>query len=381
MKRTAVLLLVVVLIMSLTPAAQAWMRPHWAQQWVRDHPFLVTSWLDDGSGTLIAGIDTGSPPANPFVQTYRNANLTYYGYCDPLDDEFLDAIETYEAANPGASKNPLWVWMSPNEGGLANLNDHDNNNGNPGVVFMNRDEPNTLEKLIGASSQLQWLKLQYPGWLSFTNAIGSEVWRDGVNVGVSQDFVDYNEPDILCSDYYPFRQGDWGAAHPEINQWLDYLATLREVGLANGLPYQTWITSEAREGDVGLNSRIPSESDFRMQYFSALAYGFKGFVSMSYIDTPGGTNDVLAEAMGMSHTRPLEATVTRDECKIVTFVPPDELSQIANAAFAAGAGALPLAKSVGSRVASAFLPDTLEELGPLQSAFDPVSVSKSRDTV
>ncbi|MDY6913518.1 MAG: Nif3-like dinuclear metal center hexameric protein [Planctomycetota bacterium] len=53
---------------------------------------------------------------------------------------------------------------------------------------------------------------------------------------------------------------------------------------------------------------------------------------------PGGTNDVLAEAMGLTNTRPLEPIIRRQRCKVVVFTPPDGLSRVAEAAFSAGAG-------------------------------------------
>ena len=53
---------------------------------------------------------------------------------------------------------------------------------------------------------------------------------------------------------------------------------------------------------------------------------------------PGGTNDVLAGMLGLRDMRPLEPAGADDECKIVTFVPPRELSRVAEAAFCAGAG-------------------------------------------
>jgi len=52
----------------------------------------------------------------------------------------------------------------------------------------------------------------------------------------------------------------------------------------------------------------------------------------------GGTHDVLAGAMGLTDARPLAPTRTHHECKVVVFVPPDDLSRVADAAFAAGAG-------------------------------------------
>lgn len=53
---------------------------------------------------------------------------------------------------------------------------------------------------------------------------------------------------------------------------------------------------------------------------------------------PGGTNDVLAEAVGIANPRPLEPTVRRGAFKIVVFTPAEDVSSVADAAFDAGAG-------------------------------------------
>ncbi len=52
----------------------------------------------------------------------------------------------------------------------------------------------------------------------------------------------------------------------------------------------------------------------------------------------GGTNDVLAELLGLVDRRPLEPASRRHRCKIVVFVQPENLAQVSEAAFAAGAG-------------------------------------------
>lgn len=52
----------------------------------------------------------------------------------------------------------------------------------------------------------------------------------------------------------------------------------------------------------------------------------------------GGTNDVLADVLGLSDRRPLVSVFAGGRCKITVFLPADELSTVANAAFNAGAG-------------------------------------------
>ncbi|MBI2394803.1 MAG: Nif3-like dinuclear metal center hexameric protein [Deltaproteobacteria bacterium] len=53
----------------------------------------------------------------------------------------------------------------------------------------------------------------------------------------------------------------------------------------------------------------------------------------------GGTNDVLADAIGMTERRPLRASATKDaQYKLVTFVPESALDAVSRAVFEAGAG-------------------------------------------
>ena len=52
----------------------------------------------------------------------------------------------------------------------------------------------------------------------------------------------------------------------------------------------------------------------------------------------GGTNDVMAEAIGLELVRPLAPVVRRDQHKIVVYTPPGDVERVMSAAFAAGAG-------------------------------------------
>ena len=58
----------------------------------------------------------------------------------------------------------------------------------------------------------------------------------------------------------------------------------------------------------------------------------------AYDAAPGGANDVLADVLGLTDRRPLEPIVRRGQCKIVVFVPGDDMHRVCEAAFAAGAG-------------------------------------------
>jgi len=52
----------------------------------------------------------------------------------------------------------------------------------------------------------------------------------------------------------------------------------------------------------------------------------------------GGTNDVLADAMGLSDRRAIAPLVGRDFRKLAVFTPPEDVARVADAAFDAGAG-------------------------------------------
>ncbi len=73
--------------------------------------------------------------------------------------------------------------------------------------------------------------------------------------------------------------------------------------------------------------------------YAAAAAGVSVYSMHTALDAaPGGTNDVLAEAMGLVDTQPLEPTVGAGGYKLVVFTPPDNASDVADAAFHAGAG-------------------------------------------
>ncbi len=52
----------------------------------------------------------------------------------------------------------------------------------------------------------------------------------------------------------------------------------------------------------------------------------------------GGTNDVLADAMGLKEYRPIEPAAARKQSKIVVCCPVDDVAGVSSAAFAAGGG-------------------------------------------
>ncbi len=74
--------------------------------------------------------------------------------------------------------------------------------------------------------------------------------------------------------------------------------------------------------------------------FDAIRAGVAIYSPHTALDVaPGGTNDVLADALGMTDRAPLRASDERDEAyKLVFFAPPADVEKVSRAAFDAGAG-------------------------------------------
>ncbi len=97
---------------------------------------------------------------------------------------------------------------------------------------------------------------------------------------------------------------------------------------------------------------LAGESSPGRRVFEAIRSGLALYATHTALDAAvGGTNDVLAEALGLRDVRPLAPHSSLDDavqrggvsppagrCKLVTFVPPDAVERVAEALFAAGAG-------------------------------------------
>jgi dinuclear metal center YbgI/SA1388 family protein len=67
--------------------------------------------------------------------------------------------------------------------------------------------------------------------------------------------------------------------------------------------------------------------------------GIAGYSPHTALDAaPGGTNDVLADALAMTDRAPLRPAESARELKLVVFVPADHVVAVSEAVFAAGAG-------------------------------------------
>ena len=164
-----------------------------------------------------------------------------------------------------------------------------------GLGFLAWDEPK-LPEMPRAGKRVAWINKTYPEMLvfstvnpikppfafSFPNLAGEKAIDTGLydepSVPYTYDdhldnLAEIVQSDVLMADIYPF----WNPKklYPDKylrDQYFFMLQALRKAGLKHNRPY--WIFVQAYE-DPG-RCRLPSESDLRMEVYSALAFGFTG---------------------------------------------------------------------------------------------------------
>lgn len=250
-----------------TCSAQA--RPKdFGKQWVRSHPFTTMGLA------LVQSAFEG--------ETYQNANFSttlawksrtniFEGsvaqglpwhfsirrHPDGLSDEAKDKIKDLYSTYPGCTGWVVW------------------------------DEPKRPEMFLAVPA-IKWAKEQFPETLVYSNAYprdvdldrayGPERPADWTYRDHLRDFITIMDSDILMFDLYPFREDG------DTSNFFPCLEDTRAVALEYNVPYWAFIQSYA---DERRKSRMPSESDVRMQAFAHLAYGFTGIAYFTYDDAQG----------------------------------------------------------------------------------------------
>lgn len=182
--------------------------------------------------------------------------------------------------------------------------------GNVGLLV--NDEPK-LSQMAPTREVIAWLKAEYPDRLFTSNlypfgasgaryagdpARGAYSYRDYV-----RDYIRIVRPPVLMFDVYPFKSGDRAGAISS-SYYLN-LAVIRQEALAAGIPY--WVFVQAYENPK-TRHRLPSDSDLRMQTFSALTFGYTGLALFSYdavferglMDGGGKPTDLYRDAQKLS---------------------------------------------------------------------------------
>ncbi|MHB9071454.1 MAG: hypothetical protein ACYC54_13940 [Sedimentisphaerales bacterium] len=116
----------------------------------------------------------------------------------------------------------------------------------------------------------------YPGVPVTTTIMGGPGYSQDYADSALEAFVDTVQPDMLVYDDYPFYAGS--PPEPHDAHHFPRLAQFRQIALANGIPYGTYLQTFIGVDDL----RVPSESDARFDQFTSLVYGYKMLDSFVY---------------------------------------------------------------------------------------------------
>ena len=252
---------VFVLAISLDTVA-AFERPdNFGRQWIRRHPFTLTGLV----------IQNKEFDIKRYQQASFNSVLVW-----KLRAPILEA--TVRAGMP-------WhCHLYAKQGATEEFQNSINNliEKYPGnIACIVNDEPQ-LKGMPATAEVMAWLHKKYPDMLTYSNAwpMGADNWHyagsssrtDYSYQQYINDYIDIIRPDVMMFDIYPFQDRD-GVA----NIYLHNMQVVRQASLKAGLPY--WVFVQSYEGR---NRRLSSDSDYRMQVFSSLTFGYTGIAAFTF---------------------------------------------------------------------------------------------------
>jgi len=282
----------IVLCLSRSAVGDGGRRPEdFARQWVRNHPFTITA----------AAIEAES--LDP--KQYRDAGMSQMMiWKDPDDDGeiFRKAAGAnlpwhyYAMKNRKRARLPFHLLLTDQEKARARML-YDTHPGCIGWVIWDEPRHPAFKTMADA---MTWFRRTFPDTLVYTG-----IYSAGANPGkyynaeidpatgdygrppvpytyetYLQEYVDLCRPDVLMTDPYPCVEVEQCDAATWIStRFFLTLERIRVHAQKAGIPY--WIFVQAFNI---LNSKYyyPSESDVRMQVYSALAYGFTGIAYFLY---------------------------------------------------------------------------------------------------
>jgi hypothetical protein len=148
--------------------------------------------------------------------------------------------------------------------------------------YLVKDEPNTSE-FPALRDTVAALKKADGKHLAFINLLPTYASAAQLGAPTYEEYVkqylDVVHPDVLCFDHYPFTTSG------ERPDYLENLEIIRRQAVSAKIPFWLFIQSEGIEGAY----RSPSETELRLEVFTALAYGARGILYFTYwTPEPGG---------------------------------------------------------------------------------------------
>ncbi len=224
-------------------------------EWVRSHPFTIM-------GLTIV--------ERPFdVELYRKAGFSSLLAWKPRDEILRPAAEA------GLPWHQHLYVGTRNSGPFSEENREEMRRiarqYPGGIGWLINDEPGRGEDMEVTAEVVDWLRGEFPEMLAYSNANPASPWSEGRMLA----FARIIRPDVLMYDRYPFDKP--GATSRD---FFWNMAYVRGIALVQGVPY--WGFVQAYEDRRERGTRLPSESDLRMQVSSMLAYGYSGIAYFMY---------------------------------------------------------------------------------------------------
>jgi len=221
------------------------------KEWIRTHPFYISGLLlrpesFNASTYLGAGLNTllaWKPREGYYFAQGARANIPWH----------------YHIYHERYGQTPAEVF-SHVQGYVENY---------PGCTGLQFGDEPQVEQMSDWARYLDLLRAAYPEKLIYCNAFpgSGSGYRDYID-----QFARLVRGDVLMVDIYPFDTSGGTSS-----SYFENLTDVRAAAQRYGRPYWLYVQAYETEG-----RRLPSESDLRMQVFSALAYGYTGIAYFTY---------------------------------------------------------------------------------------------------
>jgi hypothetical protein len=158
------------------------------------------------------------------------------------------------------------------------------------------------------------VRANYPATILWTNN-----WGLQLTDAAFDDYIQTSDPDMLSMDTYQWVVGNGPSAGGSPAWLYKSMRQVRAFGTQYGKPYQLYTQTyhAGVEGD-GLARRDPSDSELRLNYFGAVAFGFTSFANFRY---GSGNTSLFTGGTGDTTTTPLYNTMTDINAKLKKLSP------------------------------------------------------------
>ena len=164
--------------------------------------------------------------------------------------------------------------------------------GSEALLVWDEPKPNEMSYL---NSAVQWAKQTHPSKLVYSNLNAYNVYSE-----IGYDYSDHvtdvinTGVDIISVDAYPYFDDLTQTSRYIKDRYFATLESVRRRAVNAGIPY--WLFVQSTDENA---YRLPSQSDLRMNLFTALAYGFTGI--QYYLYWHPNSNNII-ESNGNNNT-------------------------------------------------------------------------------